>query len=1064
MRLTINLISVLLILSSAAAQSPAYPLKISANNRYLVDQNDKPFFMSGEAAWSLIAQLSKEDAILYLDDRQEKGFNLVMVNLIEHEFCSNPPSNHYGDRPFTGKTFTTPNETYFEHADYVINEAARRGMVVMLFPLYLGYNCGSQGWCSEVKSASLSDMYSWGEYVGSRYENYDNIIWAIGADTDPDPVRDKVLEFVRGITDHDSRHLFTAHNQPGSAGIDPWVDESWFNINNVYSYSTSLYVDCFLAYSRFPDIPYFLIEAAYENEDGSTQRLRSQAYWPVLCGGMGHVFGNCPIWHFGSNSGWCGTNNWKGQLDSPGSLSMKYVQQLFNSLNWYLLVPDFDHLVLTGGYGSWGNRTYVAAAITEDGKTMVAYLPTSRQVTIDMSKISGFEAQCSWYDPSDGSTTVIGAYPTSGNQYFTPPSSGDWVLVIDGVPLFAARELLGRPTDTSVTLNMVPNTSMQSYIEYGTQTGNYSGQTNIVSASATEPLEIVIDNLQPDMRYYYRVLYSTDQGINWIPRQERTFHTQRSPGSTFSFLIQTDPHVVSENIDLNYGSPSIYEVTLQNEALEQADFMIDLGNTFLSDQAETEIQSDQMHLDVRKYFDQVAHSTPLMLAMGNYDGECGWLRSNTSDNIAVWATNSRKKYYPNPIPDGFYTGSTTVTPNIIEDGLRENYYAWQWGNALFIVIDPYWFSTGGLASGEWDWSLGEDQYNWFKSTLEQSNAPYKFVFANQLFSIAAEGRGGADRANTGEWGAAESDFIVNRPGWTYHQSIHDLMVENNVSAFFHGHDEFFGVEILDDIVYQECPMPSSSNSGSRSEYSDVYSLDSGGYLRVTVSPANTQINYVSSTVPGSIGENLHTYMITSELTLPVGLSHFSGKAYNDKVLLEWDTESELNNSGFEVFKSVSDNEHYSLISSFRENKELLGLGNSSTGQHYSYQDYDLENKSTIWYKIADVDYNGNRNFSDPISIHANNQVNIPNHYFIYQNYPNPFNPSTNITFLIPQSGLVSLRVYDLLGVEVATLVNKKLDAGRYTYNFNASMLASGTYLYQIDAGNFHNVKRMIYVK
>jgi len=1050
--------------STILAQLPVYPLKISDNSRYLLDQNDKPFFLSGEAAWSLIAQVSKEDAVYYLDNRQEKGFNVVMVNLIEHEFCSNPPRNYYGDLPFTGKTFITPNEDYFEHADYVINEAAQRGMVVMLYPLYLGYNCGSQGWCNEVSSASLSDMYTWGQYVGTRYENYDNIIWAIGADTNPTPVKSKVLEFVRGLTDHDTRHLITAHNQPGSAAVTPWEGETWLTVNNVYSYSSYLYVECFLAYSHDPVMPYFMIEAAYENEDASQQRLRSQAYWPVLSGGMGHVFGNCPIWHFGSNSGWCGTNNWKGNLDSPGSFSMQYVQQLFNSLDWHLLVPDYDHLVLTAGYGNWGSSSYVTAALSEDGQTMVAYLPSSRQVTIDMSKISGFEATCSWYNPSNGTTTEIGTYATSGNRNFTPSSSGDWVLVIEGVPLFAATELLGRPTDTSIILNMVPNADIQSYIQYGTVSGNYSDQTSISSVTATEPMEILIEDLQPNTRYYYRVLYSVDQGVNWIPRQEYTFHTQRSPGSTFSFLIQTDPHVVKENSELNYGNPSIYEVTLQNEAIEQADFIIDLGNTFLSDQAESEIQSEQMYLDVREYFDQVAHSTPLMLALGNHDGECGWLLSNTSDNLAVWAANSRKKYYPNPVPDGFYTGSTTVTPHISGDGLRENYYAWQWGDALFIVLDPYWFSTGGLASGEWNWSLGEEQYNWFKSTLEQSDAPYKFVFAHQLFSIASEGRGGAHRANTGEWGATESDFIANRPGWTYHNSIHDLMIDNNVSAFFHGHDQFYAIENLDGVLYQECPMPSSTTSGSRNEYPDAYELDSGGYLKVTISPANTEINYVSSTVSGSIGETINTYMIANDPSLPVSLSSFSGKANNGNVLLEWRTESELNNSGFELYKSGSENKDYSLISSFVENENLKGLGNSSVGKNYSYQDYSVESNTTIWYKIADVDYSGNRKFSDPISVQVTNEHVVVHDFILYQNYPNPFNPSTNITFSIPKSNIVTLRVYDLLGMEIATLVNKKLEAGSYTYNFNASSFSSGAYLYRINSGNFHDVKRMLYIK
>ena len=147
------------------------------------------FFWSGDTAWSLIAQVSKEDAIYYLEDRRQKGFTVILVNLIEHKFSTNAPRNFYGTPPFTGQTFTTPNEAYFAHADYVINEAAQRGLVVLLSPLYLGYQCGDEGWCNEVKAAALTDLRAWGHYLGNRYKNFDNIVWTIGGDTDPTPVK-----------------------------------------------------------------------------------------------------------------------------------------------------------------------------------------------------------------------------------------------------------------------------------------------------------------------------------------------------------------------------------------------------------------------------------------------------------------------------------------------------------------------------------------------------------------------------------------------------------------------------------------------------------------------------------------------------------------------------------------------------------------------------------------------------------------------------------------------------------------------------------------------------------
>ncbi|MHC4504410.1 MAG: apiosidase-like domain-containing protein, partial [Planctomycetota bacterium] len=175
MGLVIGLLGSMLTYSDAYGQSYVYPLKVSDSKRYLVDQNDKPFFWSGEAAWSLAVQVSKGDAVYYLEDRKQKGFNVLGVSLI-HKFSSNPPANHYGDLPFTGRTFTTPNEDYFAHVDYVINEAAQRGIVIALVPLFLGADsyCASQGWCNEVRAASLSDMRTWGRYVGNRYKDFDN--------------------------------------------------------------------------------------------------------------------------------------------------------------------------------------------------------------------------------------------------------------------------------------------------------------------------------------------------------------------------------------------------------------------------------------------------------------------------------------------------------------------------------------------------------------------------------------------------------------------------------------------------------------------------------------------------------------------------------------------------------------------------------------------------------------------------------------------------------------------------------------------------------------------------
>jgi Protein of unknown function (DUF4038)/Putative collagen-binding domain of a collagenase len=410
-----------------------YPLKVGSTGRYLVDQNDKPFFLSGDAAWSLIAQVSDADVDTYLASRKQLGFTFLIVELIEHQYANNAPANFYGDAPFTGKVFTTPNEAYFAHADRVIQAAAVQGMTVLLAPTYLGADCNTEGWCVEMKAASIADMTQWGQYLGNRYKNFDNLVWLIGGDTDPSVVKDRLLAVVAGIRQFDTRHLFTAHNGSPSLAIDPWPGQTWLTLDDYYQIAFPSYPEALRAYHVSPAMPFFFIEATYENSGVTQQQLRAQHYWSVLAGGFGHVFGNCPIWHFGSSAGsrYCSGTNWKGQLNSQGSLDMDRFQKLFTGRHWYNLVPDEGHVAVTAGLGSSGTESYVLAAYASDGSSIIAYLPTSRQVTVSGSRISGSTMTAWWYNPSTGVATSIGTYSTSGTQSFTPSGAGDWVLVVD---------------------------------------------------------------------------------------------------------------------------------------------------------------------------------------------------------------------------------------------------------------------------------------------------------------------------------------------------------------------------------------------------------------------------------------------------------------------------------------------------------------------------------------------------------------------------------------------------------------------------------------------------------
>jgi hypothetical protein len=426
--------------------APAYPLQVSANGRYLVDQLNQPVFWSGDAGWSLIAQGTSTDIDAYLANRQQKGVSVVLVNLLEHKGALNAPRNVNGDAPFTSAPFTTPNEAYFAYADHAISSAAQKGMAVLLDALYVGYQCGDEGWCAEIQAASTADMQSWGQYVGNRYRNFDNIVWVIGGDADPGAypgVSTRVGAFATALNQADGRHLITAHNAAGQMAVDPWPGASWLTVNSTYErFGGSTYQKAQTAYNITPVKPFFEIEGYYENEHSmTTQQIRTQAYWNVLSGGMGYIFGNCPVWGTGAPTTpkFCPNTSpdWRAQLDSPGAAGMILLTEFFVSRAWQDLIPDWTHATVTAGYGTFGTADYATAASSADGSLVVAYLPTIRTLTVDMSTLSG-SATARWYDPANGAYSDIAGspLPNSGMQQFTPTGNNsngdqDWVLVLE---------------------------------------------------------------------------------------------------------------------------------------------------------------------------------------------------------------------------------------------------------------------------------------------------------------------------------------------------------------------------------------------------------------------------------------------------------------------------------------------------------------------------------------------------------------------------------------------------------------------------------------------------------
>ena len=413
-------------------------------------------------------------------------------------------------------------------------------------------------------------------------------------------------------------------------------------------------------------------------------------------------------------------------------------------------------------------------------------------------------------------------------------------------------EILSRPTDSSVTLSLLADADAEVYCEYGRSPGVYNSFSGKYTVKKDVPSEVVMDNLALSTKYYYRIRYraSGSKG-DYSAGPERTFQSSRAAGSDFKFAVEADPHLDSNS------DTAAFALTLRNIAAANPDFLIDLGDTFMSEKQTPPVTQDivtSRHLLLRSYFDRVCHSIPLYLVLGNHEGELGWRNDGSAQSIAAMAANTRKLYYSNPVPDSFYSGNSSSEPVV---GLRQNYYAWEWGDALFVVIDPFWYST---VKSAWGFTLGKEQYDWFKNVLSTSTARFKFVFSHNL--VGGNGndmRGGSEFANLYEMGGYNLDgswgFETFRPGWG--MPIHTIMKENQVNVFFHGHDHFYGRQEKDGIIYQEVPQPSNRNltnlSASEYGYVDGTLLPGRGYLLVTVSGLEVKVEYIGTLLPSEVG-------------------------------------------------------------------------------------------------------------------------------------------------------------------------------------------------------------------
>jgi hypothetical protein len=441
--------------TSIAPVEPRFPLSVADGGRHLLDVSGRPFLIRGEAAWSLISNLTMEEVVQYLDDRRGKEFTAVLVNLLEHKFAVNAPANRQGDQPFsTAGDFSTPNDAYFEFAQDVVRAAQDRGFAVLLTYMYLGH-LGGEGWSEEIGSDTNTESTcrDFGRYVGQRFAEFDNIVWVAGGDATPakgSPTEQRLRAMQDGLREGGAHQLATAHWDPGlSTDVESFLDD--LQLNAIYWYGRNgdghTYDAAREAAEYTPPLPAFLIETGYEPAGfipGDPASIRKYEYWAFLSGGTaGGFYGHRDIWLFATEDFEApyhfGSQPWQQSLDAPGAFDFQRFGQVLESIPWFRLLPqDMDGMrrLVVSKDGEPGGDDYVAAAATPEGDALLAYLPNggASPRTIDVD-LSGMQAPlvAEWVDPSTNDVVDAGQVDASGATSFTTPGANgagtsDWVL------------------------------------------------------------------------------------------------------------------------------------------------------------------------------------------------------------------------------------------------------------------------------------------------------------------------------------------------------------------------------------------------------------------------------------------------------------------------------------------------------------------------------------------------------------------------------------------------------------------------------------------------------------
>lgn len=434
-------------------------LKVSADRHFLVQDNGKPFFYLADTAWELFHRLGRKDAAEYLKIRASQGFTAIQaVALAEFDGLVDP--NAYGKLPLIDKDPTKPATTpganpakpaeydYWDHVDYIVDEANRDGLYVALLPTWASWVVKNPRRDESIFTAASAQTY--GEFLGKRYGRK-GVIWILGGDRSPAGVEDIWRAMAKGIAigaggkeDYDA--VLMGYHPNGAATSstffhnDPWLSVNMQQTGHGLADSVQSWARIARDYALTPPKPVIDIEALYEDhplafrskDNGYSldAHVRQRAYWDVFSGACGQTYGNHAVWQMYA-PGRKPINGplmyWFEAVWRPGAIEMRYLRDLMESRPVLSRVPDqslvadalqgADHIVATRG----------------DGYAFV-YDAQGRPFTVNLGKISGARVKCWWYNPRSGDSSDAGEFDNAGAHAFVAPAEGfgaDWILMVD---------------------------------------------------------------------------------------------------------------------------------------------------------------------------------------------------------------------------------------------------------------------------------------------------------------------------------------------------------------------------------------------------------------------------------------------------------------------------------------------------------------------------------------------------------------------------------------------------------------------------------------------------------